>query len=250
MYIPKRLSSLFAAAVVALPSLAEGSDFGMWYGVEVSHKLTQQWSFDANAELSNRNNTKTLDSWQLGLEASYKPVKWLKLSAGYYLKDKNRQEKLTMHSDGQTPNKWTPGYWGLRHRVKVSLTGSIDWGRFSFSLRERYQLTYRPEADGKKYDVDNDEWDPVKAKTSHTLRSRLQVDYNIPRCKIDPFAGVEMFNGKDGIEKMRYQVGVVYKWRKQHSFDLTYRYQHYYDSADDDDNTGEHLIGLGYKYKF
>ena len=241
----RRLIALLAVAATCLPSLAEGSDFGMWYSIDASHKLSRQWSYDVGAQLSNRNNMKTLDSWKLGLDVGYKPVRWLKLSVGYSLIDKNRDERLKLHSDG-TPNKWTPSYWGLRHRFRVSATGSVDWGRFSFSLRERYQLTYRLEADGKKYDVDNDEWDPVKAKTKHQLRSRLQVEYNIPRCKVDPFASVEMFNGKDGVEKMRYQVGVEYKWRKRHSFSLTYRFQDY----TDEDDASYHLVGLGYQYKF
>ena len=132
----------------------------------------------------------------------------------------------------------------------MSLAGSVDWGRFDFSLRERWQYTYRPVAKGKKYDVDNDEWDDVKSKGKHALRSRLQIGYNIPKCKVDPFVNVEMFNYQGGERKMRYQVGVEYKLNKQNVFGLAYRYQTVNNDDDDDGDANSHLIGLSYKFKF
>ena len=80
------------------------------------------------------------------------------------------------------------------------------------------------------------------------LRSRLQVSYDFPHWKFDPFANVEFFNGKT-LEKTRIQAGVEYKYQKKHIFTLTYRYQNV-NAEDDDLETNRHLIGIGYKYKF
>ncbi len=226
-------------------------DFGMWYELGAEKKLSRQWSMGAEAELRTRNNTRTLDRWSLGLSAEYKIMKGLKASAGYTLLSDNNTEELTYKnsSNNVSPNKWIPSYWGLRHRFNLSLAGSMDWGRLSLSLRERWQYTYRPEAEGKKYDFDLGEWTSVKGKGKNVLRSRLQASYDFPRWKFDPTASVEMFTAKGGTQKMRYQIGVDYKYQKRHVFSLTYRYQDVFDDTDDNEKNS-HLIGLGYKFKF
>ena len=230
-------------------SQAQENDFGMWYELGAEKKLSQKWNVAGEAELRTRNNTRTLDRWSVGLNAEYKIIKGLKLSAGYTLLNDNNQEKFTLKSDQLRPNKWTPSYWGVRHRFNVSLSGSLDWNRFKFSLRERWQYTYRPETTGKKYDFDEEAWVSVKGKGKNVLRSRLQVCYDIPHWKFDPTLGVEMFTDKSGIQKMRYQVGTEYKYHKRHIFSLNYRFQNVNEN-DDDGDSNSHLIGIGYKYKF
>lgn len=228
---------------------AQGDDFGMWYEIGAEKKLNKKWSVGLEGELRTRNNTRTMDRWGAGVSAEYKIIKGLKASAGYTFLYDNNKEELTMKSDGFRPNKWMPSYWGARHRLNVSLTGNVDWGRLNVSLRERWQYTYRPAADGKKYDFDEEAWKSVKGKGKNVLRSRLQLSYDFPNWKFDPYANVEMFNAGHGIDKMRYQVGVDYKYRKQHVFSLTYRYQTVNDDADDNE-VNSHLIGIGYKFKF
>ena len=228
---------------------AQSTDFGMWYEVAAEKKLSKKWSGGVEAMFRSRNNLRTADRWSLAVDAEYKIVKKLKASAGYVFLRDNNQEEMDLKSDGFRYNKWTPSYWGTRHRFHLDLAGSYDVGRLSLSLRERWQYTYRPEVEGKKYDFDDDTWKAVKGKGKHLLRSRLQLEYDIAQCKFDPFANVEMFNDNSGILKMRYQVGIDYKYRKQHAFSLTYRYQNV--NADDDDHeVNSHLLGLSYKYKF
>ena len=235
---------------------AQSDDFGMWYELGAEKKLSQKWSVGVEGEFRTRNNTKTADRWSAGLSAEYKIMKGVKASVGYNLLYDNNQEKLTWNSSGD-PKKWTPSYWGVRHRFNVSLSGNVDLGRFNIGLRERWQYTYRPEAKDKRYAFAYDEDDylsgytlePVKGKAKHVLRSRLQLGYDIPHCKADPFANVEMFTDKNGIQKMRYQVGMDYKIKKQHVLSLTYRYQNV-GSSDDDNDVNSHMIGLGYKFKF
>ncbi|MBQ9671507.1 MAG: DUF2490 domain-containing protein [Prevotella sp.] len=238
-------------------SQAQENDFGMWYELGAEKKLSQKWNVAGEAELRTRNNARTLDRWSAGVSAEYKIAKWqlgasklsLKASGGYTLLYDNNQEELSLKKDGVTANKWTPSYWAARHRFNISLGGTLDWHRLSIGLRERWQYTYRPEAEGKKYDIDNDEWDSVKGKGKNVLRSRLQASYDFPHWKLDPTASVEMFTAKGGTQKMRYQLGFDYKLQKQHVFSLTYRYQNVFDD-DDDQEVNSHLIGLSYKYKF
>ena len=235
---------------------AQKDDFGMWYELGLEKKLSKKWNISMEGEFRTRNNTKTADRWSAGVSAEYKIAKGLKASAGYNILFDNNPEDLTWNSSND-PKKWTPSYWGTRHRFNVSMTGSVDWGRLKLSLRERWQYTYRPEAKDKKYAFtydDNDylsgyRLDPVNSKNKRMLRSRLQASYDIAHWKFDPTASAEMFTDKKGIQKMRYQIGIDYKVRKQHVFSLSYRYQTV-NSDDDDNDVNSHLIGLGYKYKF
>lgn len=241
--------------------VAQSDDFGMWYELEAQKKLSAKWNASLGAEFRTRDDSKTTDRWSASVDVDYKLLKTssfgMKASAGYSLLYDNNPEKLTFKSDGVSPKKWTPSYWGMRHRVNVSLTGNLDLGRWTLGLRERYQYTIRPEKSNQRYafiydDDDylvNHELQPVKSKKRGMLRSRLQLGYNISHCKVDPVASVEMFSDDYGIQKMRYQIGAEWKLTKQHTLSLTYRYQDV--GADDDDNeVNSHLIGLGYKFKF
>lgn len=237
-------------------AVAQTEDFGFWYELGVEKKLSQKWSLGLEGEFRTRNNSRTADRWSAGVSAEYKIIKGLKASAGYNILIDNNPEELTWKSSGD-PKKWTPSYWGVRHRFNMGLTGSVGWGRLKVSLRERWQYTHRPEAADKKYAFTYDSNDylsgynlePIKSKDKHVLRSRLQMEYDIPKWKFDPTASAEMFTDKNGIQKMRYQIEVDYKIQKKHVLSLSYRYQNV-NSNDDDNDVNSHLVGFGYKYKF
>ena len=236
--------------LMALPLnvAAQESDFGIWYSAGAEKKVNQKLSLGVEGEFRTRNDSKTADRWSGGLSAEYKLLRGLKLSAGYNLLYDNNQEKITYNTDGSL-NNWRPSYWGLRHRFNVALTGALDLGNFSFSLRERWQYTWRPEKDTKRYDFDNDWWEytTVRSKSRHLLRSRLQVEYNIPHCKVDPYASVELFNAMK-LQKTRFTLGADWKYQKKHVVGLFYRYQSV--NSNDDDEPDRHILGLSYKFKF
>jgi predicted porin len=236
-------------AATSISATAQTDDFGLWYELGAEKKLSPKWSLWLEGELRTRNNSRTADRWSVGVSAEYKIVKGLKASAGYIMLYDNNPEELMYKSDGFRPNKWTPSYWGVRHRLNLSLEGSKNFGRLELSLRERWQYTYRPEATGKKYDFDEESWTNVRGKGKNVLRSRFEASYDFPHWKLDPTASVEMFNDDSGIAKMRYQLGVDYKIQKRHIFGLTYRYQTV-NGDDDDHEANSHLIGLSYKFKF
>jgi hypothetical protein len=242
------LAFVFLMGLAPLSPTKAQDDFGMWYEVAAEKKLLKGLNVSAEMGFRTRNNTRTADRLNFGVEAEYKIIKWLKISAGYSLLDYNNKEKLSLKQDNVRANKWTPSYWGIRHRVNVSLSGSVDIDRLSISLRERWQYTYRPEVANKKYDIEEMTWEPVLSKHKHLLRSRIQLSYDFPHWKFDPFANVELFNGWP-LEKVRYQVGVEYKLKKKHTFQLTYRYQDIRDNEADGESD-RHLVGLSYKFKF
>lgn len=245
--------ALALAAFACFPLMAEGqTDFGIWASVGAEKKIDKKWSVGAEADFRSRNNAKTADRWSFGVEGEYKIIKGLRVSAGYTLLYDNAPEKITynIYNNVSSYNNWRPSYWRYRHRFQVSLTGSIDAGRWSFSLRERWQYTYRPETTTDRYDFDNQWWEEttVKGKGKNVLRSRIKVDYNIKNCRIDPYASAELFNAWS-LEKTRYIIGADWKITKNHNVGIYYGFQKA-NEDDDDDDSDSHILGVSYKYKF
>jgi len=242
---------IFGQLIVALALLAPNTaraaddDFGLWIGASAEKKLNTKWSVGFEGEYRLRNSLKTSDRWSGAVGLQYKIIDHLKASANYKLLVNNNRENVKTEK-----MKWTPSYWGVRHRFDVALTGDIDLGRFNFSLRERWQYTYRPSVADKTYDASTKTWGEVSGKGRNVLRSRLKVDYNIRKCKVDPFASVELFHGGDGLSKTRYTLGAGWKISKQHSIDFAYVYQNIKDNDDFDDEPDMHVVSIAYKFKF
>ena len=128
---------------------------------------------------------------------------------------------------------------------------SYECNRFIFSLRERYQYTYRKELSVSKFASDgitpkNDEI--IEAGHKHVLRSRIGVEYNIRKCRFTPFATCELYNSISDqleLEKVRWTIGSSYKINKKNAVSLYYRYI----NNSDDDESGGNIIGIGYTFK-
>lgn len=238
---------LLAIAFLPVGTQAQ-DDFGIWYSAGVEKKLNKKLTIEAEGEFRTRNDAKTADRWDIGVGAEYKIVKNLKAGAGYDLIYQNTPEKISTHDDGSY-NNWRPSFWGLRHRVHVDLTGSVAVGRVKLSLRERWQYTYRPAKTTTRYDFDNSYWEDteVGAKGKNVLRSRLQASWDIPHCKVDPYASVETFNSWS-LTKIRYTIGADWKITKKHGVGFYYRYQNVRD--DNENQPNEHIAGVSYKFKF
>lgn len=241
-------SLLLLLCAILFPIASHADDSGLIVSVGTSHKFNKKLSVGAEAEFRSRNHFRTADRFSVGGDVSYKVLPWLKAAAGYTLLLDNNREKLTFQDDGEGYNNWRPSYWGLRHRFNVTLTGSYKVQRVEFSLRERWQYTYRPSTTIDNFDFDEGEWEDyeVKGKGKNVLRSRLQLEWDIPKCKYDPFASVE-FHTTRQLDKTRFIVGVSHAIKKKHDFKLYYRYQ-VVNSSSDESNI--HCLGLGYTYKF
>ncbi len=238
---------LLLLCALLTPTLSLADDAGLVATIEASHKFSKKLNAGFEAEFRSRNNFRTADRVGLGADVSYKLLPWLKASVGYTLLIDNNREKITYQDDGVSYNNWRPSYWGLRHRFNVSLTASYKVKRVELSLRERWQYTYRPSKTIDNFDFDEAMWEDhlVHAKGKNVLRSRLQAEWDIPKCKFDPFASVEFHTTRD-LEKTRFIIGSSYSMKKKHSFKLYYRYQ----VSGSSDEPNIHMLGLGYTYKF
>ena len=243
----KRLILLVLLFTALMPQGLQADDSGLILSAEASRKIRKGLNVGFEVEFRSRNDFRTAERVSLGASVSYKLLPWLKASGGYNLLIENNREEIT-YNDDLSYNNWRPSYWGVRHRFNVSLTASYKVQRVEFSQRERWQYTYRPEKMIDNFDFDEAEWEDhkVRGKGKNVLRSRLQAEWDIPRCKFDPFASVEFHNSKH-LDKTRFIVGVGHTIKKTHDFKLYYRYQ-LTGSHSSDPNI--HMLGLGYTYKF
>ena len=244
----KRLILLVLLLAALMPTGLRADDSGLILSAEASRKIRKGLNVDFGTEFRSRNDFRTAERVSFGASISYKVLPWLKASGGYDLLIDNNREEITYQDDGVSYNTWRPSYWGVRHRFNVTLTASYKVQRVEFSLRERWQYTYRPEKMIDNFDFDEGQWEDhkVRGKGKNVVRSRLQVEWDIPRCKFDPYTSVE-FHNADYLEKTRFIAGVGHTIKKTHNFKLYYRYQ-LTGSHSSDPNI--HMLGLGYTYKF
>lgn len=281
---------LFAAALAlcsATSAIAQ-SDFGVWTEIGIEKSFNKKFSLEASVENRMANNATQPQRWNAAIGGSYKPLKWLKLGAGYvFIYNRNFQEveeKYKEDDEGElvldkAGNPIVVGYnvdhgfWRPRHRAYFDVQGKLDVGRFSFSLRERYLYNYYMQTEtmrdkyrnpvqggytGPSYEYDGmnfmkfeQEPDIKKAKSKHALRTRLQVEYNIKGLPLNPFVSCELTNELDNAmkyDKVRVQAGTEWKITKKHILTGAYLYQN--ESQEIGPNSSLHAIKLGYKFKF
>lgn len=262
------LALLAAAPLFSASAQSEDDEFGVWATFEASKKINKKLKLDFEAELRTIEGVGDIDRVSIGAGASYKLAKWLKASAGYIFMythslDEKKIKEAFDEDKGLYDYNVDHDYWTERHRFHLSLSGEYKVGRVEFSLRERLQYTRTNSAttDETKYrwqqnfdDEGNElpstlgtekEPDYKKTKENTTLRSRLNVKWDIPKCKINPFASVELYTRLDewkGCDKLRYRIGASYKINKDNSVSLFYLYQ----DANDDDEPKGHAVGIGY----
>ena len=270
-----------ACLVMAASAVAAQSDFGVWTSIEGSTKLNKKLELSLEGEYRTQDMSAMTERVSGAVNLSYKDknfLPFLKSDVGYtfmymqYMGD--TEVKFQTDDEGNyifdAEDNLIPkhmnvdaAYWTARHRATASLTGSFKWGRAKFSLRERYQYTYRMAAqcDRTRYyyfahpfnewDMENPDQmvDEKLAKSDHKLRTRLQVSYDIKGCPFEPFAEVEVYNELDNafaLDKVRYTVGTEYKINKKNKLKAFYRYQDYADIAE----VSGHVLGLGYAFEF
>lgn len=277
-----KLSVFVLAMLLAAPLLAQGDDLGAWLSVGVDKRIAKGLSADIEAEYRLQDHLHQTDRWAVGASLSYRLYRNkaktfdVKADAGAKLMRLYVPENMVMKDSvfvwdelldndvfkGQEYNT-DDAYTVSKFRATASVSASVEAGRFKISLRERYQYTgndsvavterkWRYSAkDGQvaeRPDKADTEWKATNNRR-HVLRSRLQLDYNIPNCKVDPYVSAELFNDlKDGLslQKIRYLGGLEYKLNKVHQFKFYYAYQH----NSDDDEPGGHIVGLSYGYSF
>lgn len=227
--------TLLLMVFLALPYILEAQtdDFGIRTSLGVEKKLGK-WDLAAEAELRTQENAKQMNRWSLGIEPSLNITKWLKVGAAYefiYYND-------VRYSDYQP-----------RHRGYLFTQGKYEWGRFTFSLRERFQVTKKDDSDRIK---NNGNINIYRINPEWTWRNRIKAAYNIPKFPLKPAFSFETFyqlNNTDGntFNKLRYTLSFSYKLTKHHQFEA-------YGLLDKDINVTNpgnlYILGVGYNFSF
>ncbi|MCI6103684.1 MAG: DUF2490 domain-containing protein [Bacteroidales bacterium] len=269
-------------AATALPAAAE-DDFGIWTDLSAEKKINKQFAADLSVGFRAEDRLNHDTRWSVGTGLSYKPVKGLKLSAGYSLiRDFSLSEAKAKYKDNGNLSGYNVdhGFWRTKHRFTFDISGKHTFGRLTVGLRERFQMTHsnsaktlrdkyrspkQPGFTGETWTYNGTEFmefnkdtegrptvDDKSGKTTHYLRSRLSAEYDIRHCPLTPYAAVEWSHSLDdamALAKTRLTLGTDWKISKKHSVSLAYIYQ---DGAGDDDSgtNNIHVIEVGYKLSF
>ena len=271
------LSLVFAFCCIA-PSHAD--DFGVWTSAELSQKLGNTGlSADLGLGFRANNNWNSVDRWNIGFGLNYNICSFLSAGIGYdFIYSYNQAEQKDNYNSSGVWRGYNleNAYWRPKNRFHVDLKGKVAVGRFTFSLRERYQLTkynhkwlrqdkYRFNK-GTNLDGTSDytyngegyllrdgypesEMELKEHKTKHYLRSRLQAEYDIPHVPLTPYIGWEVSNNLSegfAVDKRRYCIGADWKIVKGQNLSIGYVYNN---GQDDDDEGNLHVIEVSYKIK-
>lgn len=273
-------------------SATAGDDFGLWTEAAVQKDFGKKFSVDGGLELRMADKLRQPSRWAFSLGADWKPCKYVSLGAGYVFihayNPSEREEKFKEADDGTLEldaegNLQSKGYnvdhafWRNKHRATFDVSGKLPLGRFTLSLRERYQYThyvatstlrskYRDELpasmdesswEGDLYPFNGRNFTELKVeekakrgKNRHYLRSRLTLEYRIRHCAWTPYVSYELCDDlADGfrLDKKRLTAGAEWKVSKHHRLTFAYLYE---DGTDDDGSSDSHILSIGYKFKF
>lgn len=157
------------AALRAQTDVDLDSEFGGRLSLAVDKKLARGLHLRLEEEIRMDNNFGSFDRFHTTLGLNYKVNDYLKVGLGY-----------AMINPYSTANS---AFKSSRHRVMVDATGSIRFGDWRLSLKERFQATYRT-GDMNLYQ---------NPRTAMTLKSRLKLQYKGMR-RMEPYAYVEVRN--------------------------------------------------------
>ena len=139
--------TLLLTALAALSwQAAHADDYGLWLDMAAQKNFSKKLSASIEADLRGENQLRDFTRASIGLGMDYKPTKWFSLGVGYsFIADYNLSETkvwIGKNSGKFKGYKVDDAYWRNKHRATVDVTGSLPLGRFTLSLRERYQYTH------------------------------------------------------------------------------------------------------------
>lgn len=214
------LLAVFLCTMVA-GVYAQSDDFGIWTSAEVKKKIFPGFDASVEGEFRTRDGVDNVERWSAGAGVAYRITSFLKADGGYTFIYSHRPGEMTKKGN------YVSDYWSPRHRMYLSLTGKLNWQRFEFSLRERYQYTYRTSQFVSKYDGDDGSQkadEEITGKGKNVLRSRLQAEWNIKKSRFAPYASCELYHSMSdswALDKTRWTLGTGYKINKKNSLDFS-----------------------------
>jgi len=214
---------LFLLAGLPGPAAA---DVQLWTEAGVRYRINKQFrlKFDSHARFSN--DVTTTQSIMPEVAFSYRPLKFLRLEAGYRFSAEPFESE-----EGTYADSW--------HRLSADVRLRYRIKPFTLRFRLRYQEKFgRPWKGGEKL------------KNLHTVRNKVSVILKLP-AGFWPFVSGEIFNrlgdSQRAWHKWRLSAGLEYT-RGSHQVTLFYRHE----AALHDDPGFEprHILAFGYHYGF
>lgn len=201
----KKFFLLIVFSLLLLSNRAISQDvYGLWTGVEVTKPLTNSLSVSVSPELRTTTSPFVVDDILLEANIAFKPLKWLQLVGGY---------RYSRFYESDFDDRYNG------HRYSIAIRPKFDLGRFSFSYRGQFQrsMIYW-------YDLG------YSIETKDNFRNRLQVAYDVPNAKVEPFASVELYydltSGKQKeFSRLRVRAGVTYPLNKRNEIEVFGQYQ-------------------------
>jgi len=234
----KFILSVLVLSVIPFSMLAQ-QRAGVWSTVAVDKKIHEKWNLRAKAELrtfggADVDLVNKVERWTVGATVGYSPLKALELSTTYILMNVLDREYNN---------------YQFQHRFFLTALGRQSWGNFSFSLRERLQITTRD--DSKRIKPDGS-IDAYEINTDVVWRNRLHLTYNIPNLPIVPSASFETFYilnhpEKNKFNEIRYILSLGYKINPKNTVELYGMYRQNPSNSSIKDAYGIYILGLSYR---
>ena len=223
----KKSFLLIVFSLLLLSNRAISQDvYGLWTGVEVTKPLSNSLSVSVTPELRMTSFPFRVDDMLLEANIAFKPLKWLQLIGGY---------RYSRFYESDFDERFNG------HRYSVAIRPKFELGRFSFTYRGQFQrsMIYW-------YDLG------YSIETKDNYRNRLQVSYDIPNAKVEPFVMGELYydltSGKQKeFSRLRVRAGVTYPLNKRNEIEVFGQYQTKLNS-----NTPEtsYVLGIFYSFSF
>lgn len=200
--------------------------YGLWTGVDVTKPLTNSLSISLMPEVRLMNSPFRVDDMLLEGTIAFKPIKWLQLEAAY---------RYSRFYESDFDDRFNG------HRYSFALRPKFELGRFTFTYRAKFQrsMIYW-------YDLG------YSIETKDNFRNRLQVSYNVPNTKIEPFVMGELYynltSGKDReFNRLRVRVGASYPLNKRNEIEIFGQYQ---TKLNDNNSETSYVLGVFYSFRF
>lgn len=171
------MKKILIIAALLLP-VAAWAQFGARTSVGADVKIKKGLHLEAEEELRLGGGQSGIDNVRTTLGIDWKVNKYLKLGGGYTLIN---PYKFKYDDDGNLTYK---GFWYPRHRLYVNATGTMRYGDFQFSLKEKLQFTHRTDDSLNVYQ---------NVRNALALKSRVGVKYRgLKDYGVEPFAYFEI----------------------------------------------------------
>lgn len=189
------------------------------FKASLSGKIDRKWSFLIEEDIRPKVNFRQAEWFLTTGEINYSITPHLKAGAGYML--------LAHHKASDELRN--------RYYFYASVSHALN-SRFTLSLRERFQSTYKVGTDHPK----------------NYLRSMLTLSYKAGKSGFTPFTYAELFNdtgykGRMHTDRIRLSSGSDYRLNTHNSLQLYYRY-HLFNAYDPVNY--KHAIGISYSHSF